>query len=172
MIPKELRDLYIGEVTEENGGLWYRYDFDSCCSRESWDKQCEATEELNEIGWDVKDTQLEHDCFTCRLVKKEKDLHNLRSFKDICSYYFDSLEGTSLNVVSLESNEWGVACKIQDKNNKTYVSFYLYPEHRGKNKYGTLAIASGLPIITSKSCDLEGYFKYKKIEYYLVENLD
>ena len=53
-----------GEVLNDKDGLWYKYDFDSCDSRDQWEEWIDVMEMLAAIGWRLIEPIVEHDCIS------------------------------------------------------------------------------------------------------------
>ncbi len=65
--------LSLGEVTQQEGKPWFRYDYDSCDAKESWSIFIDVQEELRGQGWEIDDPQIEHDCLTGFLIPFQKE---------------------------------------------------------------------------------------------------
>ena len=65
--------LSLGEVTQQEGKPWFRYDYDSCDGKESWGIFIDVQEELRGQGWEIDDPQIEHDCLTGFLIPFQKE---------------------------------------------------------------------------------------------------
>lgn len=88
-----------GDITEEEGALYYRYDFPSCDSREQWDNYTDTIDMLGRFGFGLSDYCLEHDCLTGDLVKMKRP----ESYHDMTHI------GKVIQVLNSECVEYGVA---------------------------------------------------------------
>ena len=52
---------------------WVGYDFDSCDSDKQWDYLCDISDQLREVGLQFNDPQLEHDCLSGNIIRRNED---------------------------------------------------------------------------------------------------
>lgn len=71
-VPENLKDLAYGGVSVDGDRLYFRYDFDSCCSDDETspdDHRLDAEGELRGLGYLLVESLTEHDCVSGWLVQ-------------------------------------------------------------------------------------------------------
>jgi hypothetical protein len=63
-------DATDSSIDAHEGKLYFRHDvFPEATSKENWTRYCEIQEQLKELGWELIDPYIEHDCVSGQIER-------------------------------------------------------------------------------------------------------
>ena len=118
----------------------------------SWEiNERQPSKLLNPLGL-IKDLRFNHDC--CSFDEASKYLKNRAK----------QLLSDNVSLTRITSHQFG-AIAYWEKDKKPYVSFFIYPQYRGKGLYKKITQEINFPVLTVQDCQIANFLKENQIPH-------